>query len=331
MLRLSPSGKERLLQGAHLQASFGGGEANVLVSLAALGHRTRFITFVPDNALGDAAAAELRKRGVGTDFVLRREGRLGLYFLEHGSGPRPSQVLYDRERSSLEKAGPGDVDWGRALKGVAWFHVTGITPALSPSAAALTEEGVREARAAGIKVSLDLNYRSKLWRYGKTAPEVMGGLAAAADILLANEEDCRKALGISAGTDSKAAADLRSAEKLTALVMERFPGLEALAVTLRGSLGADRNLWTAVLRTREGFWCGPSYDIFPVTDRVGAGDAFAAGFIHGWSRPFGPEKTLGFALAASCLKHTIPGDWNLISESEALGLLEGDGSGRIIR
>lgn len=331
MLRLSPSGKERLFQTPQLLAGFGGAEANVLASLAAFGHRTRFVSIMPDNALGRAALAELRKRGVGTDFVLLGGNRLGLYFSEPGSSQRPSRILYDREHSSLAEAGPGHIDWDRALKEVDWFHVTGVTPALSASCAALTGEALRAARAAGIKVSLDLNYRAGLWRYGKSAPEIMGALAAMAHILMANEEDCRKALGVSLGPEDAGELDHASAENVTGRVMERFPGLEAVTVTLRRSLSADHNAWSAVLRTRDGFWTGPSYDIAPVTDRIGSGDAFAAGFIHGWTKPDGPEKALSFAVAASCLKHTVPGDFNPVTEAEVTELLGGDAFGRIKR
>jgi len=331
MLRLSPPGRERLFQTPQLLTCFGGAEANVLVSLAAFGHRTRFVSFVPDNALGSAALAELRRRGVGTDFVLIGGDRLGLYFSEPGSSQRPSRILYDRERSGLAEAGPGDVDWGRVLKDVDWFHVTGITPALSPSCAALTAEALRAARAAGIKVSLDLNHRARLWRYGKSAPEIMNELAAMADILMANEMDCRNALGVSLGTDDADELDQASAEKATGRVMDRFPGLEAVTVTLRRSFSADHNAWSAVLRTRDGFRTGRSYDIFPVTDRIGSGDAFAAAFLHGWCKPFGPQKALDFAVAASCLKHTVPGDFNPVTEAEAMELLGGDAFGRIKR
>ncbi len=332
MLRLSPPGKERLFQSSNLLASFGGGEANVLVSLAAFGHRTRFITFVPDNSLGEAVSAELRKRGVGTEFVLKKPGRLGIYFAEPGSGVRPSRILYDRGHSSCSQAGPGDIEWDRALAGVDWFHVTGITPALSPTAAALTEQGMRSARAKNIKVSLDLNFRSKLWNYGRSAPEVMNGLAEKADVLMANEEDFEKALGMSFdGVRESGLLDAAGAETATELVFRRFPGLEAATVTLRRSLSADRVVWSAVLRTKDGFWAGPTHEIFPVVDRIGSGDAFAAGFIHGWTRGDGPEKALAFAVAASCLKHTIPGDFNEVSEAEVMDLVRGEASGRIRR
>ncbi|OGD30554.1 MAG: 2-dehydro-3-deoxygluconokinase, partial [Candidatus Aminicenantes bacterium RBG_13_63_10] len=270
MLRLSPPGRERLFQSPQLQASFGGGEANVLVSLAAFGHKTRFLSLVPENAVGNAAVAELRRRGVGTDFILRRGGRLGIYFAEPGSSQRPSRVIYDREHSSLAEARPGDIDWDRALSGIDWFHVTGITPALGAAAAALTLEALRASRAAGIKVSLDLNHRSTLWRYGKSAPEVMDGLAALADVLMANEEDCQKSLGLSLGSVQTAdGMDIPSAEKMTGLVMSRFPQLKAMTMTLRRSFSADRNGWSAVLRTRDGFWTGSTYDISTVVDRIG--------------------------------------------------------------
>jgi 2-dehydro-3-deoxygluconokinase len=321
MLRLSPPGRERLFQSPRLRVFFGGGEANVLVSLSAFGRRTRFISVVPPNPAGDSAVAELRRRGVGTEWVLRGGRRLGVYFAETGSSQRPSRVVYDREGSALSDARPGDIDWKSALAGAGWLHVTGITPALGAAAAELTREALKEAEAGGIKVSLDLNHRSKLWNGGRSAPEVMNGLASWADVLLANEEDIQKSLGL----------DADSVDTLTASVMDRFPRLEAAAVTLRRSLGADRNGWSAALRTRRGFWTSRDYDIMPIVDRIGAGDAFAAGIIHGWSGRWEPRRTLEFAAAASCLKHTVPGDFNLVTEAEVEDLVAGDATGRIKR
>ncbi len=331
MLRLSPPGRERLLQSEKLRATFGGGEANVAVSLAHLGHPTAFLTILPDNPVAEAGLAELRRHGVATDGIVRGGRRMGLYFAEPGAGPRPSQVLYDRDGSAIAEAGPGDIDWARAFDGAAWFHVTGITPALSRSAAELTREGMAAARAAGLTVSLDLNFRAKLWRYGAAAGEVMPGLAGLADLLLANEEDCHKALGIGPSAGPDGGVDAASAESLTAAVLAAFPSLSRVAITLRASRSADRNGWSAVLRGRGGFLRGPAYEIEGIVDRIGAGDAFAAGLIHGLLA-FGDEaKALAFAVAASCLKHTIPGDFNLVSEREALALVSGDASGRIRR
>lgn len=331
MLRLSPPGRERLLQSGELRATFGGGEANVAVSLAHLGHPAAYLTVLPDHPVADAGLAELRRHGVATDGVVRRGRRMGIYFAEPGSGPRPSQVLYDRDGSAIAEAGPGDIDWVRALAGAAWLHVSGITPALSRTAAELTREGMAAAKAAGLTVSLDLNFRAKLWRYGAAASEVMPGLAGLADLLLANEEDCQKALGIGAAPGPDGRLDAASAEGLTAAVMAAFPRLSRVAITLRASRSADRNGWSAVLRGRSGFLRGPAYEIEGIVDRIGAGDAFAAALIHGLLAFDDEAKALAFAVAASCLKHTIPGDFNLVSEKDVLALASGDATGRIRR
>ncbi|MDD8027291.1 MAG: sugar kinase [Acidobacteriota bacterium] len=331
MLRLSPPGRERFFQSENWTARFGGGEANVAVSLARFGRETSFLTVLPDNPVAEAAIAELRRHGVGTDGIIRRGRRMGIYFAEIGAGPRPSRIVYDRDGSAVSEAGPGDVDWSRAFAGASWFHVTGITPALSRSAADLTIEGMRAAKAAGLTISLDLNYRAKLWRYGASATEVMPGLASLADLLLANEEDCQKALGIGIAPGPDGKLELKVYEDLTAAVLGAFPNLSRTAVTLRASRSADRNGWSAVLRTRAGFLAGPPYEIEGIVDRVGSGDAFAAGFIHGLLSFDDDARALAFAVAASCLKHTVPGDFNLVSEKEVLDLLAGDASGRIRR
>lgn len=336
MLRLSPPGRERLLQTPRLEATFGGAEANVAVSLVAFGHEARYISVIPPNDIGHAAVAELRRRGVCADFTVRKGQRLGIYFAETGADQRASKVTYDRAGSALAEAVPGDIDWQRAFAGIDWFHTTGITPATSASAAALTHEAVKEAKAQGIPVSIDLNYRGKLWKYGKPAPDVMRPLFGMADYGIGNEEDCQKALGIGvsgpAGVKAGAARlDPAAYEALTLEVMESFPGLRAMAVTLRESLSADRNGWTAVLRTREGFFAGPAYEIHDIVDRIGTGDAFAAGLIHSWLGNQPPPEALAFALAASCLKHTIPGDFNLVTEKEVLALARGEASGRVQR
>lgn len=332
MLRLSPPGKERLFQSPRLEAAFGGGEANVAVSLALLGHRSRWISVVPANPVGEAALRELRRYGVDVGAVVRAGRRLGVYFAEAGANERPSQVLYDREGSAIAEAGPGAVDWRAALESTDRLHVTGITPALSASAAALTIEGVTAAKAAGLSVSLDLNYRAKLWRYGRPAPEVMRGLAARVDALIGNEEDCQKALGLGPAVDVAAGRlDIAAYEALTSRVMAEFPNLERVAVTLRESHSADWNSWSAVMRTRTGFFEGPAYEIRAVVDRIGTGDAFAAGLLHGLAGGKPDAEALAFAVAASALKHSIPGDWNLSTETEILTLAGGDRSGRVKR
>jgi len=332
MLRLSPPRGERLLQSPRFNAVFGGGEANVAVSLARLGHNVRYVTALPDNDLGDAAIAELRKYGVHTDSIQRQGKRIGIYFAETGADQRPSKVIYDREDSAIAAAKPGDFNWAKILKDVDWFHTTGITPALSQNAADLTIEAVKMARTMGITVSVDFNFRSKLWKYGRSAPEVMREIVKYADIGTANEEDCQKSLGIKADVDvTREKLDLKVYERLTHEVMAAFPNLSKMAVTVRESKSVDANDWTAVLRTREGFLTGNRYEILDIVDRIGSGDAFSAGLIHGLNKYADDRETLNFAIAASCLKHTIYGDFNLVSEEEILKLMHGDTSGRIQR
>jgi 2-dehydro-3-deoxygluconokinase len=332
MLRLSPPGNEKLFQSPFLSARFGGGEANVAVSLAVFGHRVRFISVLPPHEIGEAAVAELRKWGVETDHILRQGKRLGVYFAETGANQRPGKVIYDRENSAVSEAQAGSIDWEAAFQGIDWFHTTGITPALSASAAALTLQAVRRAKEAGIRVSVDLNYRGKLWKYGRTAPEVMGKIVELADVAIGNEDDFQKSLGIPVDADVESGSlPLSAYEKLTAHVLERFPGLGLVAVTLRESRSADQNAWSAVLRNRERFIRGPRYEIADIVDRIGGGDAFAAGLIHGLDVLADESKALAFAVAASCLKQSLPGDFNLATENEVLALMEGDRSGRIKR
>jgi 2-dehydro-3-deoxygluconokinase len=332
MLRLSPPGKELLFQSPRLEATFGGGEANVAVSLAILGHRSRWISVVPANPVGEAALRELRRYGVDVGAVVRGGRRLGVYFAEIGANERPSQVIYDREGSGIAEAKPGDIDWPRALDGMDRLHVTGITPALSASAAALTLEAVKAARAKRMTVSLDLNYRAKLWKYGRPAPEVMRELAAQADLIVGNEEDCQKALGIGAAADvTSGKLDVKAYEALTAAVLTAFPNAARVAVTLRESLSADWNRWSAVMRTAKGFLAGPTYEIRSIVDRIGAGDAFAAGLIHGLASFESDGEALDFAVAAAALKHSIPGDFNLSTEKDITALARGDRSGRVRR
>jgi 2-dehydro-3-deoxygluconokinase len=332
MLRLSPPGRERIFQSPVLGATFGGAEANVAVSLARFGHPSRFVSVVPAGPIGDAALAELRKHGVNTDLVKRQGSRLGVYYAEPGAAQRPSLVIYDREHSGLAEAKDGDLDWARIMEGVDWFHTTGITPAISASAAGLVLEAVRAAKSRGLTVSLDLNYRAKLWRYGKSAPEVMAELMKFADLAVANEEDIQRSLGLKSDAAATGGTpDINAYERLAAQVMSRFPNVSRVAVTLRESLGADHNRWSAVLGTRQGFLVSKKYDILPVVDRIGSGDAFAAGLLHGLDVLGSDKEALELATAASCLKHSIPGDFNLAGEAEVQALLGGDASGRIQR
>ncbi len=345
MLRLASPRHERLFQSPALEATFGGGEANVAVSLACLGREASYVTALPPGPLGDGAIGELRKYGVDVSRCKRLPGRMGIYFLENGSNQRASQVVYDREGSSLSLVGADSFDWDAIFQGAGWFHLTGITPAVSAGAAEASLAAVKAAKKAGVAVSIDLNYRKKLWKYGKTAPEVMRGLVSFADVLIANEEDVQLALGIelpepspqsttqSSGLDvSTASLDKAYYRELVSLVKASFPNLEKVAVTLRESHSADRNGWSAVLSGSTGFYESRSYDITDIVDRVGGGDSFAAGLICVLSEDRQREAhALEFAAAASCLKHTIHGDFNLVSRTEVEALLSGDGSGRVKR
>lgn len=333
MLRLKSPNHERLFQSSSFEASFGGGEANVAVSLANYGLNSGFVSAIPDNMIGNAAIRELRGFGVETSAVLRTGNRLGIYFLETGANQRPSSVVYDRANSSIAEVDPAAYDWDAVLKGARWLHITGITPALSESAATLSIEAVMAAKEAGLTVSCDFNFRGKLWKYGKSAPEVMTELVKYVDVGIANEEDCQKCLGIGVGEVNVESGelDLLKYEKLTEKVMSEFPNLSVLAVTLRESLSADRNAWSACLRDKQNFHVSRRYDITDIIDRVGGGDSFASGLIYGLNSFEDHQQALEFAVAASCLKHSIPGDFNRVTVAEVNKLLSGDGSGRVQR
>ena len=337
MLRLSSPGHERLFQSPNLQATFGGGEANVAVSLAALGIDAGLVTVLPEGPIGDAAIAELRRHGVDTSQIIRSGERVGIYFLETGSDDRPSVVVYDRDHSAISEAGPESFDWDAVFQGVDWFHVSGITPALSQSAAELCFDAVSSAKRQGATVSCDYNFRAKLWNYGKQAPEVMRELVRLVDVGIANEEDCQRSLGIAleaepAGHDRVPnPLDLDHYERLCAKVLEEFPNLRCQAITLRTSHSASHNEWSACLGNRREFLIGRRYDLAHITDRVGAGDSFAAGLIYALATGSSDQQALNFAVAASALKHTIPGDFNLVTLDEVQRLAAGEVGGRIQR
>lgn len=332
MLRLKPVGFERFLQSPLFEATFGGGEANVAVSLANFGMNTAFMTVLPSNEIGDACLAEIRKFGVDTSCVVKGKGRMGIYFLEAGANQRPSKVVYDRAGSSISEAAPGDVNWDKVFDGATWFHITGITPAIGESAAALSLEAVKTARYKGMTVSCDLNYRKNLWKYGKSAPEVMKELVGYVDIAVANEEDCQKSLGISVDIDVvKGELDAEQYRKLAERVLSGYPHMKAIAITLRESVSADHNLWSACLHDRNEFYLSRKYDISDIVDRVGGGDSFAAGLIYGLNRYDSRRDALEFAVAASYLKHSISGDFNRVSAEEVEKLMKGDASGRVQR
>jgi 2-dehydro-3-deoxygluconokinase len=332
MLRLKSPGFERLFQSPAFEATFGGGEANVAVSLANFGLDAGFVTVLPGNDIGEGALRELHRFGVDTSHVRRAGTRVGIYFLETGSNQRPSKVVYDRAHSAIADAGPGDFDWPAVFAGAKWFHITGITPALSQGAADLSIEACRAAKAAGLTVSCDFNFRGKLWKYGKSAPQVMTELVRHVDVGIANEEDCQKSLGIEVDVAVESGElDTKKYEALTAKVLDTFPDMTTIAVTLRESQSADRNGWSACLRDRDGFRLSRRYEITDIVDRVGGGDSFASGLIYGLDAYDDRQQSLEFAVAASCLKHTIQGDFNRVSVAEVGHLMGGDASGRVQR
>jgi 2-dehydro-3-deoxygluconokinase len=333
MLRLAPPPFERFLDSPQLAATFGGGEANVAVSLANFGEPARFVTVLPPaNPIADAAVRQLRGFGVDVSHIARAPGRLGIYFLETGANQRPSKVVYDRAASSISLAAPGAIDWDAAFAGADWFHITGITPAIAQGTADLALEAAAKAHAAGLTVSCDLNYRKNLWKYGKTAQEVMRPLFQLADVGIANEEDCQMALGIRAEVDVHAGKlDPAQYSRLAEEVLKQFPNLKAMAVTLRESRSASHNGWSACLHDGANFLVSRRYDITHIVDRVGSGDAFAAGLIYGLKRLPNRHEALEFAVAASCLKHSVPGDFNRFGAAEVQALIKGGGSGRVER
>lgn len=332
MMRLKAPGHERFFQSPVFEATFGGGEANVAVSLSQFGLDAGFVSAIPDNEIGDGAIAELRKFGVDTSHVRRSGERLGLYFLETGANQRPSNVVYDRAHSAIATAKIGDFDWPAIFAGSRWLHVTGITPALSQSAADLTIECVRAAQAAGVTVSCDFNYRGKLWQYGRSAPEIMAEIVNYVDICIANEGDCEMCLGLTVDDAQSKVSRTARYEALTAKVLEQYPNIKLIAATMRKSHSADYNRWSACLRDRDnGFKLSRRYEITDMVDRVGGGDSFAAALIYALNFYDNRQEVLEFAVAASCLKHSIPGDFNRVSVSEVEKLMAGDGSGRVQR
>jgi 2-dehydro-3-deoxygluconokinase len=333
MLRLAPPGLERFLQSPQFVATWGGGEANVAVALAQFGAPAAYITVLPtNNPIADACIAELRRFGVDTSRIVRGKGRVGVYYLEGGANQRPSKVVYDRENSAIAIAKPGDIDWDNALAGAGWLHITGITPAISASAADLALESVRAAKAKGLTVSCDLNFRKNLWKWGKKAAEFMPELVKSTDIAIANEEDVQMTLGIQAEVDVHSGQlDRSQYEKLTARVLAEYPQLQAIAITLRESRSASHNGWSACLNNRKEFLLSRAYEITHIVDRVGGGDSFAGGLIYGLQNLKTHQDALEFAVAASCLKHSIPGDFNRFTVDEVNALLKGGGSGRVQR
>ena len=332
MLRLKAPGHERFFQSPMLEATFGGGEANVAVSLANYGMDAEFLTVLPKNDIADACIRELRYFGVDTKKIVCGDGRMGIYYLEGGANQLPSKVVYDRAYSSIAMAKPGDIDWDRAFEGVAWFHITGITPAISESAMELSLESVKEAKKRNITVSCDLNYRKNLWKYGRKASKVMRELAKYVDVAIANEEDVQKSLEIT--VDVNVESGELDREKYRALgnkVLEAYPNMKCIAITLRESHSADWNGWAACLNDGKDFYVSKKYEIRDIIDRVGGGDSFAGGLIYGLNQYEDKQSALEFAVAASCLKHSVIGDFNRVSVSDVGKLMGGDGTGRVQR
>jgi 2-dehydro-3-deoxygluconokinase len=327
MLRLRPPDRELLFQSPVLETVFGGSEANVAVSVAMLGGRAVYVTALPSGAVGDAAVRSLRSYGVDVR-AYRTEGRMGIYYLEGGACQRPSQVIYDRDGSCFAVSGPDKYDWDEVFTGAGWFHLSGVTPAVSQCACDCGMAAVRAAGKNGAVVSLDLNYRNKLWRYGKGAPGVLREFARNADVIIANEEDIQKCLGIS--LNERLHTD-EAYRELCDKVKEQFPNVRMVAVTLRFSYSADRNGWSAVLSGESGYYQSRQYDIENIVERVGAGDSFAAALIYALTEWHDEQQALEFAAASSCLKHSIPGDFNLAVKEQVLALMNGNGTGRIQR
>jgi 2-dehydro-3-deoxygluconokinase len=332
MLRLKSPGHERLFQSLQLEATFGGGEANVAVSLANYGLDAQFISALPENDIADACIRELRGFGVDTSEIVRRDGRVGIYFLEGGANQRPSNVIYDREHSSIAKLELNEIDWDKIFKNAKWFHISGITPAISKKAKELSLAAVKKAQEYNVTVSCDFNYRKKLWKYGESATDVMNELVKYVDIGIANEEDCQKSLGISVDVDVEGGAlDTDKYKKIGDKVLEAFPDLRMIAITLRESKSADINGWSACLNDRENFYISKKYMMNDITDRVGGGDSFAGGLIYGLNAYSDRQNALEYAVAASCLKHSINGDYNRVKVADVEKLMSGDGSGRVNR
>ena len=335
MLRLAPPGFLRFSQTNNFQAIYGGGESNVAVSLANYGIPVQFVSRLPDNDIGRCALMEMRKRNVGTDHILLGGERLGIYFLETGAVSRASKVVYDRAHSSMATIKKGMIDWEHVFKDAQWFHWTGITPAISQGAADACLEAIKVANKMGVTVSTDLNYRKNLWNYGKKCSEVMPELVEGCDIILGNEEDAEKHFNIhpeEIDVTQGGSMEATAYESVCKELMKRFPRVKKVIITLRGSISASHNTWSGVLYNGKNLLEAPTYQITHIVDRVGGGDSFMGGLIYGLLEyENSDQKALNFAVAASCLKHTIYGDANLVTKEEVEKLMSGDASGRVSR
>lgn len=334
MLRLATPGFERFGQSDLLNATYGGGEANVAVSLANFGIPVSFISRLPKNDIARACINELRGLGVDISDIVFGGERMGIYFLETGAVSRASKVIYDRSNSSIAQIKPGMIDWNKVLNGSTWFHWTGITPAISQGAADVCLEGIKIANSKGITVSCDLNFRKNLWKYGKTAGEVMPLLVEGCDLILGNEEDAEMALGIKPqGIDvTSGHVEALAYQSVSEQIINKFPRCKKVITTLRGSINANHNTWSGVLWDGKTLYEAPTYQITHIVDRVGGGDSFMGGLIYGLlTYKADNQKALNFAVAASCLKHTIYGDYNRVTVEEVEKLMKGDSSGRVSR
>ena len=335
MVRLGAPGFLKLIQANRFDVSYAGAEANVAVSLANYGIATDYITCLPENPIAERCIMDLRGHKVGVDHIQRTGKRMGILYLETGSNARPSKVYYDREDSSIATVEPGAIDWKEILKDATWFHWTGITPALSANAAAECLKAIKTANELGVTVSCDINYRGNLWKYGKTAAEVMPEMVAGSDIILGNEEDCEKVFGIKPmdfdAAKTNGTVDQSSFLSVCQQMMERFPRCKKMVVTLRGAINANHNTWGGVLYNGKELIESRRYDITDIVDRVGGGDSFMGGLIFGLLHYNDDRKALEFATAASCLKHTLKGDYNWVTVQEVENLMGGDISGRVKR
>ncbi len=330
MLRLAPKGYYRFVQAEEYGATYGGGEANVAISLANYGYDAKFVTKLPNHEIGQAGINSLRRFGVDTSDIVRGGNRVGIYYLEKGASQRPSKVIYDRANSSIAEASPSDFDWDKIFEGAEWFHFTGITPALGDNVADICLDACKAAKAKGITISCDLNYRNKLWSKEK-AGEVMGKLCEYVDVCISNEEDANDVFGIkSAGTDVTAGQVNHEGYKDVAKQLcDRF-NFKKVAITLRTSISANVNKWAAMLYDGNDYYFSKEYTM-NIVDRVGGGDSFGGGLIYACMEEMAPQATIEYAVAASCLKHSIEGDFNQVSKDEVLKLAGGDGSGRVQR
>lgn len=336
MLRLSPPGYARFTQAQSFEATYGGGEANVAISLAQFGLLAEFVTRLPDNDLGKTVISELRRHSVGVDHIIKGGDRLGLYFLEKGSVARGGQVIYDRANSAISQIQPGMIDWEHVFDGCSWFHWTGITPGISENAAAVTLEAVEAAHELRIPVSVDFNYRSKLWNYGKQPSEIMPEMLQYCDVMLLSKEDAQHHLDIvpdDNGTQSSEGVKLANTYRsIGEQVFERFPKTQLILSSRRKAISANHNEYSALVYDGTRIYQSRNYEITHIVDRVGGGDALMAGFIYGLSR-YGTDyqQALEFSVAAATLKHTIPGDANLVTADEVIKLMDGEQSGRVER